>query len=121
MDDKDNFYRTRDLCEDLSKILNLTNPGTHNFARIFELALIHKVVEDYIDADENTPVKISIPFIGDMILRVKDGDVVLEDFILEDRFKKHIIEALVDKKSPLVLEAEESLIRRIKNRYDSLI
>lgn len=118
---KNNYYRTRDMCEDISKTLNMTNSGVHNFLRIIELALIHKIVEEYNSEVEVDKVLISIPFICDLELEVKNNDVSVNNIVLENKFKTHVIEAIRDKKSPLEIEAEKSLINRIKKKYNSII
>lgn len=120
-EDRSNFNDTRDLCEDLSKILGMTRSLTHSFTRLVENALVHKLLIDNIDKDNINDIEIIVPFICKIVLEKKDNDIVVKNIILDNQFKSHIMNAIVDKKSPLIIEAESKLVDRIINKYNSLI
>jgi len=121
--DKNNFYVSRDLCEYLANLLGLTRVITHSFTRIISLGLVHKVAEQSLEKEDGNlrTVDIEIPFIGKLNLNYNGNEITVNEFTLAEKFKDQLKEAIDDGKSPLVPEAEKSLIKAITKRYETLI
>lgn len=118
----DNQDSTRRLCEELSSIVGMTTSNTQNFARLIELSIVHKMLTDNIETIGSSPLTIDIPFICNMTVRVDEtNNVVVDSVNLTETFKSHLLGAITEKKSPLVIEAEASLIDRISRKYNSLV
>lgn len=120
--DNSNYMKTRDLCESMCNIFNLSRNVTHSFTRVLAEALVHKVAEEVLESDHKVKnVNIEIPFIGLMSISVNNSKIDNVSIELEDEFRSWIINAVDNGSSPLVKDAEESIIKRLVNRYNSLL
>lgn len=119
----ENYFRSRELCGNLSSIFGLTRHLTHSFTRIIAQGIVHQIAESAIDKDDGrlNIFSIDIPFIGRLDMEYNNGEVRVNNVELEQDFSKWIEDAIVEGKSPLVVESEKALIESIKSRYNSLI
>lgn len=117
-----NYLETRKLCNNMSKVFQIPKTMTFNYLNCMHKAIIHRIAEESLNNEGLLDsVKIEIPFIGILILDIKDDMVIVKSIELEDEFKLEVLDAIIDGKSPLVISAEESLVKTISKRYDSLI
>lgn len=118
----DNWYSTKDLSESLCNILGMSRLVTMGFTRIISEALVHKVSEQALDSDTRIhDVKIEIPYIGLLSLKLDSNEITDATIELEDEFKDQIMKAVINGESPLVKHTEDSLVDRIKKQYKSLL
>lgn len=123
MKNSENYYKTRDLCESLCKTVGLTRHVTHSFTRLIKEGLVHQVAEKALEVEDTCLkyIDIEIPFIGTLSLEYSNRDIKILDIKLEEEFKKQMILAISEGKSPLISSSETSLVNLIKSRYDALL
>lgn len=120
--DNSNYIQTRELCNNMSKVFQLSKRITFNFLKCIHKAMIHRIAEDSLDNKlQSDLVSMEIPFIGKLSLRVEDNLVVVDSLELEDEFKSEVLKAVNEGESPLVIAAEESLVKIVNQRYNSLL
>lgn len=119
----ENYFRSRELCGNLSNIFGLTRHLTHSFTRIIAQGIVHQVAEAAVDKEDGrlNTFSIDIPFVGRLDMKYNNGEVSVTNVELEQDFSKWLEDAIVEGKSPLVVESEKALIESIKSRYNSLI
>ena len=118
----DNWYSTKELSENLCNVLGMSRLVTMGFTRIISEALVHRVAEQALDSDTRVhDVKIEIPYIGLLTLKLDSNDIIESSIELEDEFRDQIMKAVISGESPLVKHTEDSLVDRIKKQYKSLL
>lgn len=117
-----NWYSTKELSDNLCKVVGMSKLVTMGFVRIISEALVHKVAEQSMESDTKLhDVGIEIPYIGLLSLKLDNNEITDATIELEDEFKDQIVNAVMSGESPLVKHTEDSLINRVKKQYKSLL
>lgn len=119
---KQNYKFGKDLSDSICGILGVSRPVTHTFMRVIEEAIVHDVSCRSLDSEDKIDsFCIEIPFIGTVFMK-KDGDKIhTVGMKLEDKFEEELVAAIDKCESPLMKNAESSMIRNLKSKYNSIL
>ena len=123
MTSKENYESTRRLAENLSSIVGLSKRMVIHFTRILSLGYITQVATQALKC-EDSKIKetcINIPFVGNLHIDFQNGEIVDTKIILDNKFKKQITNAVTTGETDLMTELEESLVKSIQDKYNSII
>lgn len=118
-----NYKNTRRLCKDLSTIVNLPARTTYNFCKLISNAMIHSLAEDALSSDSGKLKEfiLELPCVCTLKIRLSNNSLVVDNIQFIDTFEEDALKAINSGDSPLVADAEKSLVESFKNRYNSLI
>ena len=123
MANKKNYDYTRELAENLSGILGISKRLIIHFTRILSLGYVTQIASQALKCEDGKikSTRIFIPFVGVLRMNFQNGEIISTDFVLDNKFKKQVTDAVNTGETSLITDLEKSLIKSIQDKYNSII
>lgn len=119
MNPDENWKETRVTAQDLSQLLGIPVKATEDILTVLENLIVHRFVEKISDDDiRGTDVSIELPYLGSLIVSVRDNGGVETSFVPRKVFYNKIKKACYSRNSPLVEQLSKVLGEELVSRME---
>ena len=111
------------ISRNLSELFGMRISTTKLMISLINGASIHRIAEACLEYDTGLldTATIELPYIGTISVRYADEDIIVEKVSLSEEYKEMVIDAMRKGESPLLKISEDRLLKKLQDRYDSLV
>lgn len=116
----DNWKKTRILAQDIDQLLGLPVETSEKYLQVLEDLIIHNFLELVLSTDtkDETVFELELPYLGTLIITVKNGKHLSTDFVARPLFNKKLQTAYTAEKSPLVHTCVDLLSKKLVKQFE---